>query len=239
MQNRLNLFDKRAIEKQDATPGGLGYRIAAFGNAALAISLLGIALVAPSRHAEAATDIYRSYDASSKSHIYSDHPVNRTSQVFAKFDGYQLWPRAGTGPVSLAELNARRIALEPLVQRAAAAAGVHAALLKAVIEVESGFNARALSPKGAIGLMQVMPTTAARYGQYDLYSAEENLAVGARYLHDLIVLFDGNVRLAVAAYNAGENAVIRNGGKIPPYAETQHYVPMVMDRFARFQMHPS
>jgi soluble lytic murein transglycosylase-like protein len=203
---------------------------------------LGLALLtmfAFCRHAAAATDIYRSYDATSKTHIYSDHPVNRTSQVFAKFDGFQLWPRAGTGPVSLAELNARRIALEPLVQRAAAAAGVHAALLKAVIEVESGFNAKALSPKGAIGLMQVMPTTAARYGQYDLYSAEENLAVGARYLHDLIVLFDGNVRLAVAAYNAGENAVIRNGGKIPPYAETQHYVPMVMDRYARFQAHPS
>jgi len=232
MQQRSRLFGKRTRSIPCLHYGACNIRAPGLGLALLI-------MFAFCRHAAAATDIYRSYDATSKTHIYSDHPVNRTSQVFAKFDGFQLWPRAGTGPVSLAELNARRIALEPLVQRAAAAAGVHAALLKAVIEVESGFNAKALSPKGAIGLMQVMPTTAARYGQYDLYSAEENLAVGARYLHDLIVLFDGNERLAVAAYNAGENAVIRNGGKIPPYAETQHYVPMVMDRYARFQLHPS
>jgi soluble lytic murein transglycosylase-like protein len=186
-----------------------------------------------------ATDIYRTYDSTTKSHIYSDHPVNRSSQVFAKFDGYTLWPRAGGGPVSLAELRVRRTELEPLVRRVATANGVQPALLKAVIEVESGFNAKALSSKGAIGLMQVMPTTAARYGQYDLYSPEENLAVGARYLHDLIVMFKGDVRLAVAAYNAGENAVLRNGGRIPPYAETQQYVPMVMERYSRFQAHPS
>ncbi len=200
--------------------------------------LLGLACCVLCQCAQA-SDIYRTYDPATKSHVYSDRPVNRSSQVFAKFDGYTLWPRSGSGPISLAELRARRIELEPLVQRVAAANGVHPALLKAVIEVESGFNARALSSKGAIGLMQVMPTTAARYGQYDLYSPEENLAVGARYLHDLIVLFKGDVRLAVAAYNAGENAVIRNGGRIPPYAETQQYVPMVMDRYNRFQAHPS
>ena len=214
MQIRTILFDQRAIAAQAL--------------------LLGFAWCALAPHAHA-TDIYRSYDSNSKTHIYSDRPVNRSSQVFAKFDGYTLWPRAGGGPVSLAELKARRIELEPLVQRVAIANGVHPALLKAVIEVESGFNAKALSSKGAIGLMQVMPTTASRYGQYDLYSPEENLAVGARYLRDLIVLFKGDIRLAVAAYNAGENAVIRNGGRIPPYAETQQYVPMVMDRYNRFR----
>jgi soluble lytic murein transglycosylase-like protein len=113
--------------------------------------------------------------------------------------------------------------------------GVHPALLKAVIEVESGFNAQARSPKGAIGLMQVMPATAARYGEFDLYSPEQNIDVGTRYLRDLLAMFKGNVRLAVAAYNAGENAVIRNGRQVPAYPETQRYVPMVLERYNRFQ----
>lgn len=209
------------------------------GKQAIAAQLIMLGLACCVIQRAQASDIYRTYDATTKSHIYSDHPVNRSSQVFARFDGRTLWPRSGGGPVSLAELRARRTDLEPMVQRVATANGVQPALLKAVIEVESGFNARALSSKGAVGLMQVMPTTAARYGQYDLYSPEENLAVGAHYLHDLIVMFKGDVRLAVAAYNAGENAVLRNGGKIPPYAETQQYVPMVMDRYSRFQSHSS
>lgn len=188
-------------------------------------------------HAEN-NSIYRTYDSSGKVPTFSDRPINRTSQIFAVFDGRQLWPRAGTGPVSVAQLAARRQELEPLVQRVALNRGIHAALLKAVIEVESGYNARALSPKGAMGLMQLMPNTAARYGQYDLYSPEENLDVGARYLHDLLAMFNGDVRLAVAAYNAGENAVIHSGRHIPAYPETLRYVPMVLERYKRFQSHP-
>jgi soluble lytic murein transglycosylase-like protein len=203
-------------------------------NAALAIALCSAATAQA-----ASTDIYRSYESNSKTHTYSDHPVNRSSQIFAVFDGYQLWPRSGGGPVSTAELIARRTELEPLVQRVAISHGIHAALLKAVIEVESGFNARALSPKGAIGLMQLMPTTAARYGQFDLYSPEENLDAGAHYLHDLLVMFNGDVRLAVAAYNAGENAVIHSGWKVPAYPETMRYVPMVLERYNQFQVHPA
>lgn len=181
-----------------------------------------------------ATEIYRSYDAAGRP-IFSDRPVNRSSQVFAVFDGTRLWPRAGTGPVTLPQLAARRKALDPLVQRVANAYGLHAALLKAIIEVESGFNAGARSPKGAIGLMQVMPATAARYGHFDLYSPEQNVDVGARYLRDLLAMFNGDVRLAVAAYNAGEGAVIRHGRQVPPYQETIKYVPMVMERYNRFR----
>jgi soluble lytic murein transglycosylase-like protein len=117
--------------------------------------------------------------------------------------------------------------------------GVHAALLKAVIEVESGYDAQARSPKGAIGLMQVMPATAARYGQFNLYSPEQNIDVGARYLRDLLNMFGGDVRLAVAAYNAGENAVIRSGRRVPAYPETLRYVPMVLERYQRFQSRPA
>jgi soluble lytic murein transglycosylase-like protein len=179
--------------------------------------------------------IYRSYDPVSKAPIFSDRPLNRTSHVFAVFDGHRLWPRSGGGPVTVAQLAARRAEFEPLLQRIARSQGVSAALLAAVIEVESGFNARALSPKGAIGLMQVKPETAARYGSYDLYSPEQNVEVGARYLRDLLAMFNNDMRLAVAAYNAGENAVIRHGRRIPPYAETVRYVPMVMERYNRFQ----
>ena len=202
-----------------------------FGGALCAV--LGAVSVA---HAEG-TQIYRSYDPINKTTTFSDRPLDRSSQVFAVFDGYRLWPRSGTGPVSLPQLAARRSALEPLVQRIAKMHGVHAALLKAVIEVESGFNAQARSPKGAIGLMQVMPATAARYGDFDLYSPEQNIDVGTRYLRDLLTMFDGNVRLAVAAYNAGENAVIRHGRRVPAYPETQRYVPMVLERYDRFQTH--
>lgn len=197
----------------------------------------GIVLCAAGVACAEGTQIYRSYDASGKP-TFSDRPLNSTSQLFAVFDGRQLWPRAGTGPVSLPQLSSRRNALEPLVQRIAKMHGIHAALLKAVIEVESGFNARAVSPKGAIGLMQVMPATAARYGQFDLYSPEQNIDVGARYLRDLLAMFNGNVRLAVAAYNAGENAVLRHGRRVPPYQETLRYVPMVLERYNRFQSRP-
>lgn len=198
--------------------------------------MLACALCASVPASAEKTKIYRSYDSSGKGPIFSDQPINRTSHVFAMFDGNMLWPRSGTGPVSMRELSMRRNALEPLVQRIAKMHGIHAALLKAVIEVESGFNARACSPKGAIGLMQMMPQTAARYGQFDLYSPEQNVDVGARYLRDLLVMFNGDVRLAVAAYNAGENAVIRNGRRVPPYRETMQYVPMVMERYKRFQL---
>ncbi|HJV87694.1 MAG TPA: lytic transglycosylase domain-containing protein [Noviherbaspirillum sp.] len=196
---------------------------------------LGVTLsVAGAAHAED-MKIYRSYDATGKVPTFSDRPLDRSSRIYAVFDGKQLWPHSGGGPVSLPQLAARRHALEPLVQRIAGMHGIHAALLKAIIEVESGFDAGARSPKGAIGLMQVMPATAARYGQFNLYSPEQNVEVGARYLRDLLAMFDGNVRLAVAAYNAGENAVIRHGRRVPPYQETIRYVPMVMERYDRFR----
>jgi soluble lytic murein transglycosylase-like protein len=207
-----------------------------FGGSSTALRhlLLGVALCATATAQAKETSIYLSSDASGHSITYSDHPINKSSRVIAVFDGNQLWPRSGNGPVTLAQLTARRAELEPMVQRIASSHGLRAALLKAVIEVESGFDARAYSAKGAVGLMQVMPATAARYGTFDLYSPEQNVDVGARYLRDLLNMFDGNVRLAVAAYNAGENAVIRSGRQVPAYPETMRYVPMVLERYNRF-----
>jgi soluble lytic murein transglycosylase-like protein len=109
-----------------------------------------------------------------------------------------------------------------------AAAREHAldpALVQAVIEAESNFNPYAISPKGAEGLMQLMPPTARRFGVANSFNSIENLRGGARYLRYLLDLF-GDEKLAVAAYNAGEKAVIRYGG-IPPFPETQNYVKKV------------
>lgn len=111
--------------------------------------------------------------------------------------------------------------------------GIDAALLHAVITVESGYNHTAVSPKGATGLMQLMPGTARRYGTANLLDPRENIRAGASYLRDLLAMFDNNLELALAAYNAGENAVIRHGRRLPPYSETQHYVPLVVAHYRR------
>lgn len=122
-----------------------------------------------------------------------------------------------------------------LIEAASKAHGVDEALVHAVITAESGYNPRALSKAGARGLMQLMPDTAARYGVRDIHDPWENINGGVRYLRDLITMFNGNIELAVAAYNAGENAVIRHGNRIPPFAETRHYVPKVLGFYRKFQ----
>ncbi|MCI0417565.1 lytic transglycosylase domain-containing protein, partial [bacterium] len=101
--------------------------------------------------------------------------------------------------------------------------GVDPELVKAVIQVESNYNDRAVSHKGACGLMQLMPATAARYGVQSIFEPSENIEGGVRYLRDLLQLFDSDVRLTVAAYNAGENRVQELNG-IPDFLETQNYV---------------
>ncbi len=113
-----------------------------------------------------------------------------------------------------------------LIDRVAAAHRVPARLARAVVQVESGFQQRARSRKGAMGLMQLMPGTARQYAVADPYEPRSNLEAGIRYLRELLDRFD--LPLALAAYNAGEAAVRRFGG-IPPYPETRHYVERVME----------
>ena len=122
-----------------------------------------------------------------------------------------------------------------IVDSAAELAQVDNALVHAVISAESGYNQHAVSPKGATGLMQLMPATARRYGVTNIYDPVQNIQAGARYLRDLLSMFNNDLRLAVAAYNAGENAVIRYGNRIPPYRETMNYVPKVMGYYSQFK----
>jgi hypothetical protein len=101
-------------------------------------------------------------------------------------------------------------------------------LVHAVIQTESAYNAGAVSPAGAVGLMQLMPDTARRYGVFNRTDPVQNVDGGTRYLKYLLDMFNYNLRLAVAAYNAGENAVIKYNNSIPPYPETQNYVRQVL-----------
>jgi soluble lytic murein transglycosylase-like protein len=121
------------------------------------------------------------------------------------------------------------------VKVAAKNSGVETALLHAVITAESNYNSKAISPKGATGLMQLMPLTAKRFGVRNMYDPGQNIQGGALYLAYLLKLFNNDFKLAIAAYNAGENAVIQHGNKIPPYSETVNYVSKVMGIYKKLR----
>lgn len=129
---------------------------------------------------------------------------------------------------ALAAMNQRKQRLAPLIERAARDNALRPALVHAVVRAESAYRSDAVSSKGAMGLMQLMPATAERYGVTDRADPAENLQGGSAYLRDLLEMFKQDLQLALAAYNAGENAVIRYGNKIPPYPETQNYVRKVI-----------
>lgn len=154
-------------------------------------------------------------------------------------------------PPQLAQFFARSSGYrqaQPLLRDASRQHGIDYELLKALIVAESGFDVQAVSPKGAIGLMQVMPATAERWGvrgdartplERRLADPQVNVRTGTRYLRHLMDLFPGQLDLALAAYNAGEGAVQRAGNRIPPYRETQNYVRTVMQLYAILKPPPS
>jgi soluble lytic murein transglycosylase-like protein len=124
--------------------------------------------------------------------------------------------------------------IDALVNDNAQSQNVDPALIKAIIANESGFNANATSNVGAQGLMQLMPSTAAGLGVANAYDPAQNVAGGTKYIKGLLDRFNGDVPLAVAAYNAGPNAVEKYGG-VPPYAETQNYVQNVLASYAKYR----
>src|ERR1700679_2573370 len=182
-----------------------------------------IATLLAASAAAAHSQIYTYVDADGLRH-YTDVPDNNLYRrlVLSPRD------RTASGDRYDSMLLAKASQYDSIIEKAAIAASVEPNLLRAVIVVESGFNSRAVSKRGAVGLMQLMPATAMRFGVSNVYDPRENVHAGARYLKFLIDRFGHDVRLALAAYNAGEDAVVRNGGQIPPFSETLAYVTRVL-----------
>jgi soluble lytic murein transglycosylase-like protein len=143
----------------------------------------------------------------------------------------------GSGAVSARASLAppRKAEYERMVDEVAGIYGLESALLHAVITVESRYVPDAVSRSGAVGLMQLMPVTAKRYGVANVLDPVQNLHGGAKCLRDLLKRFNNDVSLALAAYNAGEGAVVRSGYRIPPYPETVDYVPKVLGFYRQYQ----
>jgi len=131
-------------------------------------------------------------------------------------------------------IEQKRERFAPLIHAAATASKVEAALIAAVMTAESAFDPKAVSRTGAVGLMQLMPDTAERYGVKDRWDPAQNIMGGAKYLYFLLKKF-GDRKLAIAAYNAGEGNVKKHRNKIPPFAETRAYVPRVLGYYKQYR----
>ena len=192
--------------------------------------LLLLAVSAGIAHA----DIYRYVDADGMVH-FTNVPQDSRFKVYLK-ERRVPDPVADTLASEIRYYDDKeRARYAKPIQDAAKATRLDPALIHAVISAESGYNPLARSRKGAAGLMQLMPETAKRYGVKNRLDPEQNISGGARYLRDLIRMFNNDVQLAVAAYNAGENAVVRAGNRIPPYQETMTYVPRVMTYYKKYR----
>ncbi|MEK6550894.1 MAG: lytic transglycosylase domain-containing protein [Pseudomonadota bacterium] len=174
----------------------------------------------------AATNLYV-YELPDGSRILTDHALNNRQYRLVRM-GRDV---RGIGHLAAARhpqmFRADPSTYDRLIRENARRYQVDFALVKAIMHVESNFNPYAASNKGALGLMQLMPTTAQRHGITELYDPAQNIEAGVRHIQYLNGLFGDRPQLVIAAYNAGENAVRRHGG-IPPYQETQHYVRQVL-----------
>jgi soluble lytic murein transglycosylase-like protein len=191
----------------------------------LASGLLGCVLFSGAAQA----DVFISVDAKGSYVLSNVHRPGRT---------YERVIHEAEMPVASLDQQPQMIANQPYAELVSAAAKVNQlpeALLHAVINAESHYNPGATSSKGAGGLMQLMPDTARELGVTDVYDPKANIQGGAKYLKRLMTLFDNDIALAVAAYNAGPDAVLSRGRVIPPFAETQRYVPNVLRQYRRLQ----
>ncbi|WP_031432381.1 transglycosylase SLT domain-containing protein [Methylomarinum vadi] len=166
-------------------------------------------------------DVYK-YTAPDGSVYYTDEPKKGLKYKLI----IRSKPRNYAKTVKFLQKNKRKYS--PLIAKAASKYKIDEKLLHAVIQTESAYDPNAVSSAGAVGLMQLMPETAKRYGVTDRKNAEQNIDGGTRYLKDLLNMFNSNLKLAVASYNAGEGAVKKYNNSIPPYPETQNYVKQVL-----------
>jgi soluble lytic murein transglycosylase-like protein len=174
----------------------------------------------------ASAEIYMYRDARGRLY-FSNAPANPGYTRYApRTAGFPVM-RFYRGPNDSASSRARREALDPIISEIAERHRVDPALVKAVIRTESNFISYARSPKGALGLMQLMPATARLHNVWQVFDPRENIEGGVRHLRLLLDQYNGNVRLALAAYNAGDGAVSRHGG-VPPYPETIDYLQRVL-----------
>ncbi len=174
-----------------------------------------------------ASSVYRYVDDKGRV-SFSDQP---------RHDGYIPLVESTKGWVEITPPNNWKqglIAYRPLIESAAFRHEISPELVSAVVHAESHFNPIAASSKGAIGLMQLMPGTAAEYRVTNRQDPRQSLEGGTRYLKDLLNLFNNDVELAVAAYNAGQNAIIENGYQVPQYEETQRYVKKVLALYKHY-----
>ncbi|HEX3602511.1 MAG TPA: lytic transglycosylase domain-containing protein [Steroidobacteraceae bacterium] len=192
-----------------------------------------IAILLSAASAAANPKIYTYLDPQGQRH-YTDVPDNNRYRLLV----LSSQDRTASGDRYDLQLLAKATQYDSIIEHAALSSALEPNLLRAVIVVESGFNSRAKSKRGAVGLMQLMPATASRYGVSNPYDARQNVHAGARYLKFLIDHFGHDVRLALAAYNAGEDAVERNGGQIPPFSETMAYVPRVLKIYKMLTQQP-
>lgn len=189
--------------------------------------------------AEASADIYKYVDSSGRAYYTNVKP--RSSNItYKRIMETKSYHYARPAPAMagyrsyLGGQNKQKFS--DLINEAAYRHRVDPKLVHAVIQTESAYNAGAVSSAGAVGLMQLMPDTARRYGVSDRRDPDQNVDGGTHYLRDLIRMFSPNLALAVAAYNAGENAVIKHGYSIPPYPETRNYVKQVLATYNRLSL---
>ena len=181
------------------------------------LALVSAALLWPS---SADAQIYAWRDANGTM-VLSDRRLGAEAKTYAVPDSSAI---RSTRPAASVRIREQ---YEPMVLESARVQGVRPDLVRAVIQVESGFNPRARSPKGAMGLMQLMPATAAELGVSNAFDPAQNIRGGTAYLRQLLDRYDGDETLALAAYNAGSGAVDRHGKKVPPFRETRDYVKKV------------
>jgi len=179
----------------------------------------------------ARADIYLYRDTTGGLH-FSNAPADSSYQYYMpaswKVPAWRSWRTELNASVRVGRIDGRRrTAYDDIIRDVADRHRVDTALIKAVIRTESDFMAHAVSPKGASGLMQLMPATARMHGVGRIFDAKDNIDGGVRHLRYLLERYSGNLRLALAAYNAGEGAVNKHGG-IPPYPETVDYVSRVI-----------